>query len=406
MAGSELEEAEKLLLGLFDFERARLAQKKLKPFTTERVREALRSRSINPESRRPIIHLAGTKGKGSVAWLLHWALSERYERVGLFSSPHLISLRERIRIGDQLVGVKEMKARAEVLHRLNQDSFDGELTFFEFLFLMAMEEFAEAQCPWVILETGMGGRLDATNAVASRLSVLTRIDYDHMEFLGNTLESIAGEKAGIVKDGGEVVALKQSQEVNEVFEAVCRKKGAKLHWVVPEAQGAAGENLALAKEVLNCIGEDSAVLDRVTLNLPGRFQEVEVCGAKLILDSAHNPLSLSVLSSHLQSKSSEWEGAFAMAEGREVEDMLRPLLRSTNKLNVFELPGGRPGLSPEQILRVWISMGGEGELKDDLGAWLKSSAQNPRYLTGSFYLVGEALKELGFQAEELWPQPI
>lgn len=406
MGDNQPEEAEKALLGLFDFERARLAQKRLKPFTTERVRNVLVHLNLGPDDRRPIIHLAGTKGKGSVAWMLHWALGQKYDKVGMFSSPHLISLRERIRIGSRLVEVEKMKDKADRLHVLNREYFDGELTFFEFLFLMAVDVFDEEQCPWTILETGMGGRLDATNAIHSRISVLTRIDYDHMEFLGNTLEAIAGEKAGIIKEGGEVVALKQKEEVNAVFQRVSEEKNARLHWVEPELDGAEGENRALAIRTLECIGEDPTVLENRTLNLPGRFQEIGGRLGKLVLDSAHNPLSLSVLGDHLKSTSSKWEGAFAMAEGREIEEMLRPLLSFSNRLTFFELPGGRPGVPADEILRVWKGMGGEGELCKSLSDWLDVSTAAPRYVTGSFYLVGEALKALSFKAEDLWVQPI
>jgi len=397
------EEAEKALLGLFDFERARLAQKRLKPFTTERVKQALALIGLGAEVQRPIIHIAGTKGKGSVAWMLHWALGQSYPKVGLFTSPHLISLRERIRIGMELVGVDTMTARAEKLHQLNEKHFGGELTFFEFLFLMAMEEFTAAGCSWIILETGMGGRLDATNAVRSRLSVLTRIDYDHCEFLGHTLEAIAGEKAGIVKEGGEVVALEQREEVNRVFEESCQSKGARLHWVRPQAQGSEAENRALAQAALERIGEEPSLLN-TRLNLPGRFQHLEIHGGKLVVDAAHNPLSLSVLSGHLASVAPQWEGAFAMAEGRDVVAMLGPLLPLTQSLTIFELPGDRPGLAAKEIFRVWTSMGGRGVLGGDLGAWLKERSSLPRYLTGSFYLVGEALRTLGWVAEDLWPE--
>ena len=406
MSENETEEAEKFLLGLFDFERARLAQKRLKPFTTERVKDALRYRGLEPESPRPIIHIAGTKGKGSVAWYLQWALSQNHKQVGLFSSPHLISLRERIRIGNQLIKIQSLRERAEALHRLNEEKFNGELTFFEFLFLIAMEEFAGANCPWMILETGMGGRLDATNAVRSRLSVLTRIDYDHTEFLGNTLGAIAGEKAGIVKEGGEVVALKQKEEVNRVFEEACLSKGARLHWVEPKREGADEENRAIAEKVLECLGEEVSDFEQVGLNLPGRFQQITSSGQSLLLDSAHNPLSLSVLSSHLEARSPKWQGAFAMAEGRDVRAMLESLLPVTEELTVFELPGGRPGMPAKDILAVWKSLGGTGILGLDLQEWLGLNSHLPKFLTGSFYLVGEALEKLGYGADDLWPQPI
>ena len=157
----------------------------------------------------PVIHVAGTNGKGSVCACLASILKESGRRVGIFTSPHLVDIRERIRIDDEMISENrfaEVFWEVQILADKGKKEGLSHPSFFEYLFLMAMIYFRDEKPDAVILETGLGGRLDATNSVSHpALCVITEIGFDHMQYLGDTLEEIAGEKAGIIKKGVPVI---------------------------------------------------------------------------------------------------------------------------------------------------------------------------------------------------------
>src|SRR5712675_985724 len=170
----------------------------------------------NPQEKLRFIHVAGTNGKGSTCAMLESIYRAAGLRVGLFTSPHLVSFRERIQINRQLILENEVVRLVEELRRTGVapvsdskakmgDRRDACPTFFEFITVMALKFFAEQKCDLVIWETGLGGRLDATNIVVPLASVITNIAFDHQQWLGDTLEKIAAEKAGIIKPGIPVV---------------------------------------------------------------------------------------------------------------------------------------------------------------------------------------------------------
>lgn len=191
----------------------------------------------NPRQGTKVIHVAGTNGKGSVCAYLQAILSHAGITTGLFTSPHLTSLRERIQINGEAVTEEEFTA----VFRTLKEKFAGaaeeiEPTFFEFLFLMALLIFEKRGVEYLILETGLGGRLDATNAINEKtLTVITRIGYDHMEHLGDTLELIAAEKAGIMRPGVPLVTIKQAPLVQETISQLAAKRGVPVELVLPDA---------------------------------------------------------------------------------------------------------------------------------------------------------------------------
>lgn len=168
------------------------------------------------EYRSKIIHVAGTNGKGSVCAYMQSVLAEKGLRVGVFTSPHLVSMRERIALEGEMISKEDfVKAYKKVLAVVDGNSHPS---FFEFLFLMAMSYFWEKEPDYIILETGLGGRLDATNAVFKKeISVITRIGLDHTEYLGGTPEEIAWEKAGIMKADTPVVYWETTDNISQVF---------------------------------------------------------------------------------------------------------------------------------------------------------------------------------------------
>src|SRR5580693_3874101 len=177
----------------------------------------------NPQQRLRFIHVAGTNGKGSTCAMLESIYRAAGLRVGLFTSPHLISFRERIQVNRQLISESEVVRLVEELCSANKGN---ETTLFEFATVMALKFFAEQKCDLVIWETGLGGRLDATNIVTPLACVITNIAFDHQQWLGDTLEKIAAEKAGIIKPGVPVITTTAAPEALSVIQAIAQQQGA------------------------------------------------------------------------------------------------------------------------------------------------------------------------------------
>jgi dihydrofolate synthase/folylpolyglutamate synthase len=174
----------------------------------------LMERLGNPQDKPQVIHVAGTNGKGSTCKALATLLQAAGYKVGLFTSPHLVSINERIRINDELISDEDFVRCFETV----KAEFDLHPSFFEVMFAMAAVYFEENQVDYVIYETGMGGRLDATNIVKPVLTIITSVGLDHMEYLGDTIEKIAAEKAGIIKPGVPVVYFRRDDEAAGIIE--------------------------------------------------------------------------------------------------------------------------------------------------------------------------------------------
>jgi len=194
--------------------------------------ERLLERLGNPQNAARAVHIAGTKGKGSTAAMVASILTRAGYRVGLYTSPHLLAFTERIQVNgrpiaeDDFARVAEIiKPEAEAVNRLGDM---GELTTFELLTALAFTHFRDSGVDYQVLETGLGGRLDATNVVKPEVCAITSISFDHMDVLGDTLARIATEKAGIIKPGSAVVCSPQFPEAMEVIEGTCREREARL----------------------------------------------------------------------------------------------------------------------------------------------------------------------------------
>lgn len=188
----------------------------------------------NPQEGMQVIHIAGTNGKGSVSAFLCEILREAGLKAGMFTSPHLVDFRERIRINGSMIAKEDVSRLGE---GLLQQEFGVYPTMFDYCLVMAIEYFKEQQCDVVILETGLGGRLDSTNAIGvPKVSVITKIGYDHMAILGNTLEGIAAEKAGIIKEGTSLVIESQEPEVLRVFARAAKEANVHQYQVIDPAE--------------------------------------------------------------------------------------------------------------------------------------------------------------------------
>lgn len=266
-----------------------------------------------PDSQMPpVIHVAGTNGKGSVCTMVAHALQLAGHRVGLFTSPHLVDLRERIRVNGACIPEDKVTAMvADFLARSEGAFPSGPPSFFEMTFGMACLHFVAEQCDVVVLETGMGGRLDSTNIFAKPLvTAITNVGLDHQAFLGPDIRSIAAEKAGIVKDGVPVVMGRMRPEAQSVVLTQALRVGAEVHYApvadrTAEATAAhqgspyRAENEATALKVLEVLGaehpafrlsEQAARVGVQSAVWPGRWQWLEETaqGARVLVDCAHN----------------------------------------------------------------------------------------------------------------------
>jgi len=235
--------------------------------------EQLLARLGNPQNAAKSVHIAGTKGKGSTAAMIASILAQSGYRIGLYTSPHLLSIQERIQVGGRPISESEFAKLTKLIkpevEAVNAKGEFGELTTFEILTALAFAFFRDKGVDYQVLETGLGGRLDATNVVKPEVCVITSISYDHMDVLGDTLAQIAGEKAGIIKAGSIVVSAPQLQEAMTVLEEVCRQREVKLVRV--------GSDVAWQRKSFRPEGQSFQLRGlrdeyKLTLPLPGEHQ--------------------------------------------------------------------------------------------------------------------------------------
>lgn len=225
-------EALDYLYSLANYERVPMGSYSSETLNLDRMR-ALMAALGNPQERYRSIHVAGTKGKGSTSAFMASCLQQLGLKTGLYTSPHLSSFRERIRINGELIGVEEVALLAEKV-KAAAEGVAG-VTTFEAVTAMGFLYFSQRDVDWAVIEVGLGGRLDATNIVEPQASVITSISFDHQALLGNTLAEIAGEKCGIIKPGVPVISQSQPAEALAVIERIAHERNAPLtmvgrHW--------------------------------------------------------------------------------------------------------------------------------------------------------------------------------
>ena len=409
----------------------------------------------HPQEKLRFIHVAGTNGKGSTCAMLEGIYRAAELRVGLFTSPHLVSFRERIQINRHLISENEVIRLVEEFQPLlKQFPADHHPTFFEVVTVMALKFFAEQKCDLVIWETGLGGRLDSTNIVTPLASVITNIALDHQQWLGDTLAKIAFEKAGIIKQESPVVTATDEPEALAVIEKIAREKQAALlkinSW---EGQCAAvpnqnqfgsptrrpsqvenlpliGEhqqiNAALALAAVEILQKQIPVSDGriraglVSVNWPGRLQLIQKPnGKKILLDGAHNVAGANALREALSgwSSSSSLSGCTLKRELQHAGSVTgAPLTLILGVLQDKDWQHICETLAPLSARAFTVPVASErtadaGELAAacraanpsadilacaNLAEALEKSA-NEEFVavTGSLYLVGEALELLG-----------
>ncbi|MFC2012017.1 bifunctional folylpolyglutamate synthase/dihydrofolate synthase [Chloroflexota bacterium] len=230
MEGSRYQRALDYIYGFIDYESVPRPRDAVH-YDLRRMDELL-ARLGNPHLKARTVHITGTKGKGSVAAMITSALTISGYTAGLYTSPHLHTFNERIRVGDRLISNEEVTALVERLKpevaAVNEKATYGKLTTFEIITALGFAHFAEEGVDFQVVEVGLGGRLDATNVVQPVVCIITSISLDHTEVLGNTLTEIATEKAGIIKPGVVVVTSPQAEEADRVIEKACLDQKAEL----------------------------------------------------------------------------------------------------------------------------------------------------------------------------------
>ena len=224
--------------------------------------------SGNPQNYFSSVHIAGTNGKGSTSAMIASILQAAGFRTGLFTSPHLVSFTERIRVNNEEITEGEVvELTEEIRSRIEGSELNP--TFFEFVTAMGLLYFKRKNIDWAVVETGMGGRLDATNVLLPEASVITSINYDHSEFLGNTLSAIAEEKAGIIKNGVPVITSAQEPSVMDVIKKKAEEKNASL-FIYGRDFSAAIKTEDTSGSVFNYSGDSN--FEDLVISLPGRHQ--------------------------------------------------------------------------------------------------------------------------------------
>ena len=369
-----------------------------------------------PDRKLKIALVAGTKGKGSTCAMLASIVGAAGVRCGLYTKPHLQSYRERIRVDGRAISPGDFADAVDRLRNLTYNLPDqaGEPTTFEVTTALALDYFARQACDVAVVEVGLGGRLDATNATDPALSVITSISYDHTAILGKTLGEIAAEKAGTLRTGRPALLAQQRPAVVLALIRACRTVGADCRVIPPfehevslvgahQRQNAA---LAVAAAKLlepNIAGEAvKRGLERVTW--PGRFEVV----GNVVLDGAHNGASAEALAETLRDYAVKNPITLVVGINRDKDAraVLRPLMPLAECVWATQTANNPRALAANELARLCRRLGAHTIEEQQLSAALEQATSNARgvvCVTGSLMLVGQARATLGLPVpESLW----
>ncbi len=365
---------------------------------TQRLLDALG----NPEKELACLHVAGTNGKGSTCALMDAVLRANGYKTGLYTSPHLVNFRERMRVNGKKIP-EETVQRVLTQIRENTQGWEHSPTFFEITTALALRFFADENCQWVVLETGMGGRLDSTNAVTPKVSVIMPIALDHTQYLGNTLAEIAREKAGIIKPGVPVVSAEQEPEAKAVLLETARERGCALQFIDAAVEGAEiglrGShqlvNAQIALTALDAAGisltSDDTLAGLKNVVWPGRFQIVQ---NRIVLDGSHNPHAIAHLIKTWREVFGEEKPTviFGALADKDYTSMLKTLEPLAREFFFVTLQNGRTASGAELAASCAVPSRTFASVKEALAA-----SPDRTLVTGSLFLVGEALEILGLE---------
>jgi dihydrofolate synthase / folylpolyglutamate synthase len=401
--------------------------------TLDRMHRLL-ARLGNPERKLPpVIHIAGTNGKGSTQAMIRAGLEAGGARVHAYTSPHLARFHERIRLAGDLISEPMLTALLDESAAANGAD---NITFFEITTAAAFLAFARTSADFTLLEVGLGGRLDATNVVdAPRLTIITPVSLDHQQYLGDTVGAIAGEKAGIIKRGVPVIVAPQTEEGLAAIEAKAARMGAPVlahgqHWhafsecgrlifqdenglldlPLPNLPGPHQiENAGAAIMALRHLGKDDAACEAAVTRAfwPARMQRLRTGplvdsapGVELWLDGGHNPAGGAAVAATLaQMPERETHLICGMLNTKDVKGYMEPLAGQVSRLHAVSIPGEKNTLPAEVTRDAALSAGIDAVTAETVSAALaditRMSPQARVLICGSLYLAGHILRENG-----------
>jgi dihydrofolate synthase/folylpolyglutamate synthase len=373
----------------------------------ERLLEELSKSDVLQAAPWKLIHVAGTNGKGSVCAMIDSICRAQGYRTGLFISPHLVTFRERIRVNGDMISEEAVADGLTTIRNLVAN-WDPHPTFFEVVTALALKHFSDTKIEIAILETGLGGRLDATNAIRSDVSVITPIDYDHEQWLGKTISEIATEKAGIIKPKIPVVCAPQRPEAKEVIRTRAAKCLAPIQFVtkpydetpIALAGSHQKQNAALAIATLRAvkIDIDSSAIARGLSGIewPARFQRWD---ERTIIDGAHNPAAARLVAQTWREIFSDRRATLILAILSDknlrgicealapiADSVLLPKIRSERATDPEELANVLDNITPPLPYSITPNI--------DDALMLARAKPNPILITGSLHFAGEVLAHL------------
>ncbi|MCA9285110.1 MAG: bifunctional folylpolyglutamate synthase/dihydrofolate synthase [Phycisphaerales bacterium] len=424
-----------------DIERMRVVRYDDRTFKLDRIRSLLKQLG-DPHEQVKSIHVAGTVGKGSTVAMIGSMLRGCGHAVGTYTSPHLVDVRERVDINGQMIGKNEF---TELMKQVSVAArkLDSEPTFFELMTAVAFKYFAEQAVDFAVIEVGLGGRLDSTNVITPQISVITTIDHDHNRLLGRTLADIAREKAGILKKGVPALTFEQAPEVEKAIREVAEKTEAPLKIVnkdiefssrfcatpdlgphtrvclfsnasrfehlpvpLPGEHQAVNCGLALAAmDLLRASGhelpEDKIAAGLATTNVPGRMTLLSE-RPRILVDGAHNAAAVQALmrcvGAHVPYDSMVC--IFGCCADKDVGAILDRVNLGADKVIFTRALSNPRAADPDELQRMFAERSGKMSqvartLPQALDLALRAvSREDLIVITGSFYLVGEAMKHM------------
>lgn len=369
---------------------------------------------VFPDKNFSSIHVAGTNGKGSVTHKIAMGLQAQGYRVGQYTSPHISSFRERIRINQELI------SEQNVLNILNEifrtiEVLNLNPTLFEITTFLALCYFDQEKVDFAVLETGLGGRLDATNIISPRLSIITSISIDHAEILGDTIEKIAYEKAGIIKPGIPIITGPRVPE--QVISKVAHESNSQHFHLSKTHSNFEDENCSIAKKALELFDVDDVNITKgLNSHLPCRLQIVEkddlpiFCNKpfpkKVVLDVGHNPDGLEKLFSAIKEKEHNPRIRIlcGLSKTKDIDGCLKILKQNCEDFHLVEPKNGR-GTNPKILADKLLNLGVDeahiflkSGIEDNLKDALEQASINNQILVvcGTFFIMGDVRKTLGF----------
>lgn len=414
-------------------ERMMALHPKVIDLTLDRVWRLLAALDHPERALPPVIHIAGTNGKGSTQAMIRAGLQAEGKTVHAYTSPHLARFHERIRLAGQLITEEHLTRVLDECYAANDGA---DITYFEITTVAALLAFARTKADYTLLEVGLGGRLDATNVVDTpALTIITPVSIDHQQFLGDTLDQIAGEKAGIIKRGVPCVVGPQDDPALEVIEARAERLGAPLlvhgqHWHVTEEHGRLVyqdetglldlplpnligahqvQNAGIAIAALRALGHGETACEAAVTRAewPARLQRlkqgplVKAAGtAELWLDGGHNPaagIALAEALSRLPERPLHL--ICGMLNTKDIAGYLRPLAGMADSLTAVSIPDEPNTLPAETTCKIAAGVGMQARtaasVLDGIEAITRKTPNARILICGSLYLAGNILRENG-----------